>query len=1108
MYVINIIGNSYSYTTKVISDYFTTNEAELTYLSIEKQKSDQAISKTTQFKFDMAYTTGNELLFTGYSGRYISQKTDVPTSSKTILFSFTGPKTKTTPVWSCGDSITINFVAGNVAPVTKTATYGTVTNIPGEESKCWISSNLGADHQAQNYDDDSEASAGWYWQFDLQQGYKNDGQQRIPNSNWINSITIRTDWTADNDPCTLEMGGGWRIPTSTEWSNVSGYWNTLIDAWNTDLKIHAAGYLYSQDGSLDSRGTIGRYWSSSQYTKTIGTSLYLDFNDCYMDNSSDNAFGFTLRCLMDSCTVTTANAGPSQTVCDTTTTLAGNNPSPDTGQWTIVSGSGGYFSNASAYNSSFTGIAGTNYSLLWTIKNPSCSDSSYSGVKISLTSLPTTANAGPNQTVCGDSTTLAGNKPLIGTGLWTVVSGNGGFFGNVLAYNSSFTGTPGIIYTLRWTISNPPCPDSYSDVKISLVAPPTVANAGPDQSVCGDSTTLAGNNPTVGTGQWTIISGFGGSIGNASLYNSSFTGIGGTTYILRWTISNPPCPDSYSDVNIEFSSGGISITYAGPNQTVCGSTTTLAAKNPNPGYGHWTVESGTGGSFGNAFLYNSSFSGDEGTTYVLRWTVDIPPCPPSHSDVTIRFKVPPTKANAGPDQTVCDTSTTLDGNNPAYGTGQWNVVSGIGGHLVNPSLYNSIFTGKSSTTYILTWTISAPDSCPPSVDSVIISFSNKPYSYAGPDQYICGDSTTLAANNPSPGKGAWSVISGSGYSFGNDSVYNSSFSGTRGTTYTLTWKVTNANCSFPSYDTVNITFDTMPTTATAGPNQFVYGTTTTLAGNNPYPFHGLWTVLSHSGGTFGNDTAHHSSFTGTAGTTDTLRWTISNGACHSYSDVLIRFWGCGDSITIFHDTIRHVAPVNKTVTYGTVTNIPGEPTKCWITQNLGASRQAQYATDTSEPSAGWYWQFNRKQGYKAYGDNVIIPNFPCNTINENSDWASTNDPCTIELGNGWRLPDSLEWYNVNYYGGWNWSGFNGPWTSPLRLNTAGYLDAPNCELARRGGVDITTDFWGEYWSSNQHNWGNPFVTANEWGFNYYVDGVGGGSGWFKADGNTIRCIKD
>lgn len=81
-------------------------------------------------------------------------------------------------------SFTINHVAGAVAPVNKTVTYGTVTNISGAPTKCWITSNLGADHQATAVDDNTEASAGWYWQFNRMQGYKNDGSTRTPNSTW------------------------------------------------------------------------------------------------------------------------------------------------------------------------------------------------------------------------------------------------------------------------------------------------------------------------------------------------------------------------------------------------------------------------------------------------------------------------------------------------------------------------------------------------------------------------------------------------------------------------------------------------------------------------------------------------------------------------------------------------------------------------------------------------------------------------------------------------------------------------------------------------------------------------------------------------------------
>jgi hypothetical protein len=122
--------------------------------------------------------------------------------------------------FACSTSITINHVAGVVAPVTKTVTYGTVTNIPGEPTKCWITSNLGADHQATAVNDATEPSAGWYWQFNLKQGYKHDGTTRTPNTAWITNISESSDWTSMNDPCVLELGNGWRIPTYTEWTNV------------------------------------------------------------------------------------------------------------------------------------------------------------------------------------------------------------------------------------------------------------------------------------------------------------------------------------------------------------------------------------------------------------------------------------------------------------------------------------------------------------------------------------------------------------------------------------------------------------------------------------------------------------------------------------------------------------------------------------------------------------------------------------------------------------------------------------------------------------------------------------------------------------------------
>jgi uncharacterized protein (TIGR02145 family) len=167
----------------------------------------------------------------------------------------------------------------------------------------------------------------------------------------------------------------------------------------------------------------------------------------------------------------------------------------------------------------------------------------------------TKANAGFDQTgatVCGlTTTTLTGNTPVVGTGLWTIVSGTGGSFANANLHNTTFTGTAGSTYVLRWTISNSPCIASSDDVTVTFNINPTVANAGEDQHVCmTTSTTLAGNAPSIGIGSWSVVSGTA-TITTPTLQNSTVTGLVlGTSATLRWTISNSSCIASSDDVII------------------------------------------------------------------------------------------------------------------------------------------------------------------------------------------------------------------------------------------------------------------------------------------------------------------------------------------------------------------------------------------------------------------------------------------------------------------------------------------------------------------------------------------------------------------------------
>ncbi len=206
-----------------------------------------------------------------------------------------------TPFATCGDNLVVNHIVGDVAPVTTTITYGTVMTDLSGESKCWITQNLGASQQATSATDATDASAGWYWQFNRKQGYKHDGTTRTPDSIWITSIDEDSSWVSANDPCTIELGAGWRLPTSTELRNAdaNGGWVNVYDSFDSVLKIHAAGVI-TDTASLSSRGNAGWSGSSYQASNTKGVSLVAHVTIyCDVFSNQPKVRAQSLRCIYD-----------------------------------------------------------------------------------------------------------------------------------------------------------------------------------------------------------------------------------------------------------------------------------------------------------------------------------------------------------------------------------------------------------------------------------------------------------------------------------------------------------------------------------------------------------------------------------------------------------------------------------------------------------------------------------------------------------------------------------------------------------------------------------------------------------------------------------------
>ncbi|MFN8417506.1 MAG: gliding motility-associated C-terminal domain-containing protein [Cytophagaceae bacterium] len=492
---------------------------------------------------------------------------------------------------------------------------------------------------------------------------------------------------------------------------------------------------------------------------------------------------------------TAANAGTNTPICGTTVTLAGNTPTVGTGTWTVAPSTGVTIASPNTANSSVSGLSqGVDYTFTWTIANAPCTAST-SSVVISNKSNPTVSNAGIAQSICGTSVTLAGNTPTVGTGTWTVSPSTGVTITSPNVNNTTATGlSQGTNYTFTWTIANAPCTASSSTVAVTNSQNPTVSNAGIAQSICGTTATLAGNTPTTGTGTWTVSPATGVTITTPSTPNAAVSGLTqGTDYTFTWTISNGTCTASTSSVVVSNKSNP-TVSVAGSNQDICGTTVTLAGNSATTGTGTWTVSPSTGVTITSPNVNNSTASGlTAGTDYTFTWTIANAPCTASSSTVTVRTDVQATTVDAGPDLIGCQiTSGSLSAVNPTTGTAMWLPVTGLTFSNANSptTSVSGIVVGQQ---YTVTWEAKGPlGICPATSDNIIIRSDQNPTTVsAGNDTTLCNTGTVELTAAGAPG--TWTVASGTATIASPTS--NTSSITIDGSTATLTWTVSAGTCS-------------------------------------------------------------------------------------------------------------------------------------------------------------------------------------------------------------------------------------------------------------------------------------------------------------------------
>ncbi len=505
-------------------------------------------------------------------------------------------------------------------------------------------------------------------------------------------------WSITNAPCTA----------STSTVTITGV--AAPTASNAGANQTVCGTAASLNGNAPTSGT--GTWTLVSGTGTITTPSSPTSGVTGL-GAGPTVFQWTISnapCTASSSTVTitgvttptTSNAGSNQSICGTSASLTGNTPTSGTGTWTLVSGAG-TITTPSSPSSGVTGLGVGPNVFQWSITNAPC-PASTSTVTITGVSAPTTAAAGPNQTLCSTSAAFAGNPPSSGTGTWTLVSG-AGTITTPGSPTSTVTGLGVGPNVFQWTISNAPCTASSSTVTITNTGGPTTSAAGANQSVCGTTATLNGNTPTTGTGLWTLVSG-AGTITSPTSPSSGVTGLGVGPNVFMWTISNPPCTPSTSTVTITGVTAPTTAN-AGTNQTICSSGATLAGNAPASGTGIWTLVSGTG-TITTPSSPTSTVTGLGVGANVFMWTIDNAPCVASTSSITITNTGGPAVAVTSQIDALCfgGASGTASAN-ASSGSGPydyvWTSSTGTIQTTLNSSIPDSV-SGLTSGTYTITIT--------------------------------------------------------------------------------------------------------------------------------------------------------------------------------------------------------------------------------------------------------------------------------------------------------------------------------------------------------------------------------------------------------------------
>ncbi|MGG1923632.1 FISUMP domain-containing protein [Chryseobacterium sp. NRRL B-14798] len=313
VFAVSVAGQSCSFSIPVTASTATVSSLSCGSAVFSPSQITQWTSYTGTLT--IPYTGGNggaypEYSFTQDGLTFTRPAGTLANGSGTIVYNVSGE-----PTTYGTKNISISF-GGSNCTVTKSVAMSKTVLMPGNP-KAWYRYNLGATDESLDPDIPVKEIHGNYYQWGRKAVVATASSTSGAISGWNPAYAGNNAWSDSsktvNDPCPT----GFRVPTRTQFQNLInnttasniGTWSTTTDATNfgaakkftgngKTLTFPAAGFRSHTGGNLGSRGSTGRYWSSTQNTSDSAYSLNF-YSSSVSVASSVRAGGYSVRCITE-----------------------------------------------------------------------------------------------------------------------------------------------------------------------------------------------------------------------------------------------------------------------------------------------------------------------------------------------------------------------------------------------------------------------------------------------------------------------------------------------------------------------------------------------------------------------------------------------------------------------------------------------------------------------------------------------------------------------------------------------------------------------------------------------------------------------------------------